>query len=61
MIASFISLMILAVGLWIFSRASYDLGKDGLDRGAPSRRLMSVALSGACMVFLALLVNKTLE
>ena len=61
MIASFLSLAILAVGLWIFSRAWYDLGRDGLNRGAPSRRLMSVALSGACVVFLALFVNKTLE
>lgn len=61
MIASFVSLTVLASGLWSFIRSSYILGRDGMDRGPPTRQQLSFLVSALLVIFFAAFLNKTLE
>lgn len=60
MIASIASLLVLAAGLSSFTRASYMLGKDGVD-GTGSRGASSLAVLALTVVFVAAFLNKSLE
>ncbi|MGA1563758.1 MAG: hypothetical protein ACO35C_03950 [Pontimonas sp.] len=60
MIASLISLVVLALGLVSFGRATYMLGKDGVDSTASTRYSSFVAFA-VTVVFVAAFLNKSLE
>lgn len=61
MIASVVSLIVLAMGLSIYTRAAYMLGRDGLEQAGTSRRRLSYLSSGLVVVLGALFINKSLE
>jgi hypothetical protein len=61
MIASIVSLVVLAMGLSIYTRAAYMLGRDGLEKAGTSRRRLSYLSSGLLVVMIALFLNKSLE
>jgi len=60
MIASFLSLGILILGVGSFSRSAYLMGRDGLDNES-TRGYMFFMLSGLLVIASAMTVNKALD
>jgi len=61
MLASILSLIVLAIGLFSFTRSAYLLGRDGLDNAETSRSYLSYGVCGVLIVLLAGFLNKSLE
>lgn len=60
MLASFLSLVVLALGLYSFARSAYLMGRDGLEH-QNTRGYMTFGVSGVLVIALAGFLNKSLE